>query len=174
MKRILLVLVTVFFSLHLCSFAEKREVKRIEFISYVMSSLGVIDSKQAPGFYDLSENDPYYMYVASAREHGIITGYSGNILKPYENITREDAIVILARAYEINPVSDIYIKDFGDFSKISEYSKGYISAAVQKKIIDYNKNENFNPRGHIDIDEMQKLCKNFDRYMKESMHFAFG
>ena len=174
MKRILLFLITVFFGLHLCVSAEKREVKRIEFISYIMSGIGVIDSKQAPGFLDLAQNDPYYMYVAAAKEHGVITGYVGNILKPYENIKREDALVILARAYEIKPVSDRYIKDFADFSEISEYSKGYISAAVQKNIIECNKDEDFNPKGYIDIDEMQKLFESFERYKKDSMHFAFG
>ncbi len=174
MKKIALFLMLLPFSLHLCVFSSPREVTRLEFISYVMSGLGAVKSEKSAGFLDLSESDPYYPYASVAKEHGVVSGYPGNLLKPYAKITREDALVILARAYGINPVSDIYLKNCTDYSEISGYSRGYISAIVQKRIIDYSPKDGLKPKEYIEISEVETLFSAFKKYIDETMHFSFG
>lgn len=175
MKRIITFLMIIFLSLNFSAFsAEEKYVTRIEFITYVMSSVGVINSEKEAGFSDLSPDDKYYNYVAAAKEHGVVTGYSDNTLRPYENISRQEAIVILSRAYQLKPVSGIYISGFSDFKEIGQYSVGYVSAAARNGIIEYQTGAECKPKGYITIDEMYLLTGNFKDYITDTLHFAFG
>lgn len=175
MKRIFAFFTAIFLCMNFSAHAaEEKNVTRIEFIAYVMSSVGVINSENTAGFTDLSETDKYYNYVLAAKEHGVITGYCDNTLRPYEKITRQDAVVILSRVHKIKPVSEVYISGFSDFKEIGQYSAGYVSAAVRNGIIDYKTGTEFNPRGYITIDEMYELTDGFKKYISDTMHFSFG
>ena len=175
MKKLITLFAVICLCLHFSALAEENKaVTRIEFIAYVMSGIEIINSDKDPMFTDLSKTDKYYNYAAAAKEYEIVNGYADNTLHPYEKLTREDAIVILCRAYKIKPVSDIYIKNFSDYKEISEYARGYVSAAVLNNILYYEKGTDFGPKGNISIDEATRLEESFKKYINTTMHFSFG
>lgn len=174
MKKIIAVLTILFLLGDISALAENKNVKRIEFIAYAMSGAGVINSSKPADFADLSEDDKYYNYAAAAKEHGVIIGYEDNTLKPYEDITRQDAIVILSRIYKLKPASGVYISGFSDYSQIGEYAMGYISAAVRNGIVDYGVGTEFKPQEAVSVNEMERLRDNFEKYISTTMQFSFG
>lgn len=174
MKKLLTLIILISLCLNFSAFAENDGLSRIEFITYVMSSVGVINSDEPAEFSDLPRNDKYYNYVAAAKEYGVITGYSDGTLRPYEKITREEAVVILARAYMLEQTSGVYIKGFTDFLEIKSYSVGYISTAVRNGIIGYEAGGKFNPESFVSVEEMYQLTESCKRYIADTMHFSFG
>lgn len=165
------------FLIFLCISASAREtdnITRIEFIAYLMSSIGEINSEKDPGFSDLNSDSRYYNYAAAAKEYGIAGGYEDNTLRPYADITRQDAVVMLCRAYKMPSASGVYISSYADFSEISNYAAGYVSAAARNGIIKYEPGKNFEPKAKITPDEMTELCNKFKEYADSVLNFSFG
>ena len=175
MKKIVAFLVAVLLPLSTIAFAEEdRNVTRIEFITYVMSELGEIEYKTPAEFIDLSSTDRYFNYVSSAVEKGVITGYGNGYLRPYDEITRQEAIVILSRAYQLKETSGVYINGYADFSMISPYAVGYISAAARNGIVTYAMGDRFNPQSTVTIDDMYSLSNKFIKNSKDLPGFSLG
>ena len=141
MKRMVALVICIFLCLNISAHADSQKISRMEFVSYIMSRAGVVNSDEDAGFVDVAEDDKYYNYVAAAKEYKIINGYLNNTFKPYSDITKQEAIVMLSRLYKVNPVSGVYINGFSDYGKIGEYAVGYVSAAVRNGIIDYKPGE---------------------------------
>ncbi len=175
MKRIVAFLVAVFLCLSSQAYAEeKKNTTRIEFITYVMSGLGELDYQTPANFVDLPNTDKYFNYVSAAVEKGVITGYGNGLLRPYDEITKEEAIVILSRAYQLKETSGVYINGYADFSKISPYAVGYISAAARNGIIVYGKDKFLYPSQKVSIDEMYEMAGKFIKNSKETPGFLLG
>lgn len=175
MKKFPIVFAVLLFCIQTLAAAQQTyEVSRIEFIAYLMSARGIISSQAEPGFYDLSPEDRYYSYAAAAKEYGVCGGYEDGSLRPNNKITREDAVVMLCRAYKIQPSSTIYISGFSDFSDISAYAAGLVSAAARNGIIKYERGTELDPKGYISIEEMTSLCNAFEGYSRSFLSFSFG
>ena len=93
----------------------ESSISRIEFITYIMNRLELNNYSKTPGFSDISEDDENYLAAATAKEYGIINGYDDNTLRPNEYLTRQDAVVMLSRAYKVKLTNDILIKGFADY-----------------------------------------------------------
>lgn len=175
MRRIVAFFVAVFLAVSPYANAQERKnVTRIEFITYVMSGLGETQYDIPAGFTDLDRNDKYFSYVSAAVEKGVVKGYSNGLFRPYDDITKEEAVVILARAYQLVEASGVYINGFRDFSEIQSYATGYISAAARYGIIPYEKDEIFSPRQKITLDEMYNLTARFIKNSSEQPGFYLG
>lgn len=175
MRRIVTFLVALSLSLSAYAYAEeKKNVTRIEFITYVMSGLGETQYNTPANFTDLPSDDRYFSYVSAAAESGVITGYGNGQLRPYDEITKEEAIVILSRAYQLEKEPGVYINGYRDFLKIQSYATGYISAAARYGIIPYEKDEIFNPSQRITIEEMYNLTARFIKNSSEKPGFSLG
>ena len=174
MKKVFALFIAIFLCLNISALAGSERINRVEFVAYIMSRAGVINSDNDVGFIDISEEDKYYNYVAAAKEYKIVNGYLNNTFRPYADITKQDAIVMLSRLYKVSPVSGVYINGFSDYGDIGEYAVGYISAAVRNGIVKYETGKNFNPMNAITLDEMLGMIEGFEQNKNKTMHFSLG
>lgn len=69
-------------------------------------------------------------YVQAAVDNGIIVGYEDNTFRPANNLTREEMVVMVLKAY-LYEASDKVDLDFTDTKDIGSWSIGYVAKAVE-------------------------------------------
>ena len=117
--------------------------KYFEFAKIIISALNANDTTAKAEFYDVNENDWYYMYVSSAYKLGLITGYPDGSFHPSDNITRADICTIVNRALKLVP--DGSVSTFTDDYAIPTYARDAVYALAAKKIINGNPDGSFMP-----------------------------
>lgn len=121
-------------------------ITRAEFSKLVCMIFGV---KNGDGvFADVPENSWYAPYVYALSANGIVSGADGKFY-PENDITREDAAVILWRAYRAKGMNISGKKLFEDDSAISDYAKDAVSALGSKKVIAGFEDGRFMPRNNL-------------------------
>lgn len=111
--------------------------------------------KPVNNFSDLDENF-YTDAILGANKANIILG-NANLIRPQDNITREEAVVMLSRALGL-PESKVK-SPFSDAYQISSWAQGYVNAMADKKLIS-GFNGMFYPQAHITRAEMVAILDN--------------
>lgn len=111
------------------TFKPDGEMTRAEFIAVVNRMLGLKNesSRYIP---DISRQDWYYADVRKAVEAGIIKGNESGYVRPNDKITREEAIVVLSRAFKVTDAVGVEIA-FNDRNEISEWAKTNVYTFVR-------------------------------------------
>lgn len=110
-------------------------VTRAEFVSMIVRDKGITLGAYPTAFYDVDENDWYFRYIAAAENKGIILGDESFNFNPEEYITRQDAAVILGRAYGVPAQIGFDLTKHRDGIYISQYALGYMTYMTNCGII---------------------------------------
>lgn len=119
-------------------FAPGDKVTRAEFLKILMGALKISADDGDCSFEDVSADDWYYKFVAAAYNSGIVKGMSDSYFGAKENITRQDAAVLMLRAVEYlekKLPSDGEAISFDDEAEISEYAKSAVEALTKAGIL---------------------------------------
>lgn len=122
------------------SFRPSRKISRAEFVAVLYRVFG-LTGQGSLDFEDVQEADWYYAAVMHANASGIIQGIDKTHLSPEAPITRQEAAVMIDRAFQLSTgtESDSELKRFQDHKSISEYAKKALAFLVkEKKIKGYN------------------------------------
>lgn len=123
------------------TYAPLKDITRAEFATIIVRALGLTKNTVASTFKDVVSTDWYNGYVATAVEYGLITGYDTTTFGPNDKITREQAMVIIARAMKIaglkSNVSDVanVLKAYTDSSAISSYAQSSVADCINTGVI---------------------------------------
>lgn len=112
--------------------------------------------KASNDFVDL-DSSWYTDAILRANKAGIILGSNGKV-RPQENITREEAVVMISRALSIKESSQN--ANFSDMNNVSEWAKGYVNTLSFNKIISGIGNNIFAPNANITRAEVVKIFDN--------------
>ena len=74
-------------------------VTRGEFTS-MLYRMGLFDTMKTSGFSDVSDGEYFYKPIITAAGNGVVNGYSDGNFRPYNPITRAEAVVMLNRITE--------------------------------------------------------------------------
>lgn len=97
-------------------------VTREQFTKMIVAALNVNTDGYDCDFLDVSKDKYYYKYIAYAFNNGYIKGMQDNKFGVGESITRQDAVVIASRIFNLEDKNtDTEIK-FSDWSDISDYA----------------------------------------------------
>lgn len=113
------------------AFEPDREITRAEFVTIVIKALGIKPGEGSHSFKDVSNSDWSAGYIKTAYDLKLISGYSNDQFGPEEKITREQAMVIIAKAMEITALNvDTSTEEtmrllsgFTDGEDIADYAK---------------------------------------------------
>lgn len=108
----------------------------------------------SPAYRDMSNHQPASGPVGFMSHHGQIKGFDDGTFRPYTNITRGEAAVLIGRALGFS--SAPAQTKFNDVPK-SSFASGYINAAVEEKIISGFTDGTFRPGAHVTRAEMAIL-----------------
>lgn len=111
------------------TFHPSASISRAEFIAVVNRVFGFHATSKAE-FGDVTREAWYHDALLAAREAGYFNGFPNNEAKPLQPITRQDAVVLLARAFKLQAVvgaSDA-AASFTDAGQLSADGKAAIRA----------------------------------------------
>lgn len=127
-------------------FSPNDMVKREEAVKMIINSFGLYDESAKAVFDDLSENEWYYKYIASAKEKNIVNGISESLFGIGNNVTRQDIAVMIYNAAAASGNGFTVKKtDFSDFDRIADYAKEAVSYLAGGKVINGMTDGSFAP-----------------------------
>ncbi|MFC0396601.1 S-layer homology domain-containing protein, partial [Paenibacillus mendelii] len=83
-----------------------RDISRAEFAAIAVRALGLKLENGASPFSDVKDSDWYSSAINTAYAYKLISGYEDGTFRPAEKITREQAMVIIAKAMKITKLND--------------------------------------------------------------------
>ncbi|MFB5761966.1 cadherin-like beta sandwich domain-containing protein [Paenibacillus medicaginis] len=118
-------------------------ITRAEFAAIIVRALGLADNGKTSAYGDVKSGDWYVGAVAKAQEYGIIEGYEDGTFRPAKTITREEAMVMIARAMKwtgldtnVNSTDAVSaIAAFADGAAVDAWAKQSVAVAVKSGLV---------------------------------------
>lgn len=152
-------------------FAPDDNITRAEFIALLYRLCGDTTINKL-SFDDVDEEDWHYDAIAWAVKNGITKGISDTIFSPDKSITREEAVVFIARylEYEQALFDEQFTEEFADEKVISPWAKQAVKTVKKLGIISGKENNMFAPVDNATRGEAAKIIVNLmnviDKYEK--------
>ena len=131
------------------TFLPEKTVTREEFVKMLVAAFDMEDADANSTFIDVFTSDWFYSYVSAAYEKGIVKGDHLGLFGIGEEITRQDASVMAARAMKAAHYSMEEIRDydgFNDEAMIADYAKDDVVALYRAGKINGVGNNTFEPQ----------------------------
>ena len=113
------------------TFRPDQSVTRAEFVK-MLGGLLRLESQAGTVFSDVTEDDWFYGAVYGAYEKGLIRGTAEDEFSPNADISREDAAVIIQRAWQLPGGGT---NSFADSADISAYAADAVNALTEAGIL---------------------------------------
>jgi beta-galactosidase len=114
-------------------FSPSNSITRGE-MAQIIANLLKLSARAENSFADLDDNVWYTDALLKCATAGIIVGDSAN-MRPTDTITRQEAMIVLARALGIQPVASDTLSDYEDGAEVAPWASGYMAALVQTDIV---------------------------------------
>lgn len=140
-------------------------ITRAEFVKVVVTAKQYVDLEYNK-YTDVNENDWFYPVICMASAAGIINGYEDGSFAPNNFITREEASVVMGRAYDLNltELNDQFLDSYS----ISSWARPYISAMSNNGIITGYEDGTFKPLNPISRAETIQILDRIDSFSKNN------
>ena len=120
-------------------YSPKKNITRADYMVMLVKTLGMTADFD-DNFADIEPNDYYYDAVGIAKKLGITEGSGDNCFGPDESISRQDMMVLAARAMEklkeLKTTSDTNLLDeFGDKGEVDGYAFESLSSLVKAGLV---------------------------------------
>ncbi|MFC4778173.1 cadherin-like beta sandwich domain-containing protein [Paenibacillus sp. GCM10023252] len=136
-------------------FRPQAAITRAEFIAIIVRALGLKPVTSEAPFADVTAKDWFADEVQTAYENGLIEGDESGKLHPSNSITREQAMVIVARAMMITELEagevDVegLLQPFGDADQASSWAIEAIAECLQSGLITGRSSEELAPQAKL-------------------------
>ncbi len=150
------------------SFCPENSVTRAEFVKLISSAFGFVtddgkadasENAELPEFTDIKMDDWFYGYVIGGYSQKIVSGYSDGSFKPNDKITRQEAAVMLYRAFCAlgRETGSGRRLDIADISAIDDWAYTPVIKLMQAGIISGYSDSTFRPHDEITREEAVKM-----------------
>lgn len=124
-------------------FNPDQNITRAEFSAIIVRGLGLESDNRATVFSDIEISDWYNNAIKTASEYQLIQGFGDGTFRPNDKITREQAMVIIAKVMELTELkdtltlqsTDVSLRSYTDAAKASDWARRSIADSVQAGII---------------------------------------
>ncbi|WP_409344293.1 immunoglobulin domain-containing protein [Paenibacillus sp. MBLB4367] len=124
-------------------FNPDRDITRAEFAAIVVRGLGLKLESGATPFSDVKASDWYGSAVNTAYSYELINGFEDGTFRPNDKITREQAMVIIAKAMTVTGLkprlasepAEKILHPYSDATDASEWAKSSIADSIQAGIV---------------------------------------
>lgn len=131
-------------------FRPDSSISRAEFVALVnrMQDYSITDDVSLYG--DVAEVDWFYEDISRALAAGYINGTGENTMSPYDNITRQEAIVIIARIAGLGGVDydEAVLTEARDAAQIADWARDLVGAALADGLVS-GSDGSLNPQADI-------------------------
>lgn len=134
------------------SYAPQQSIQRADFIALLVRALGLQGTDNSTAmFSDVQEDDYFYNELAIARELGIANGFEDNTFRPDSSLSRQDMMVLAARALAAagkQTGASGSLDAFSDADSVAGYARDQIARLVQAGIVN-GKNGKLAPQDEL-------------------------
>jgi hypothetical protein len=120
-------------------FLPDNTINRAEFAALMVQAFGTAEKvRHAPNFTDLPASFWATAAIQQAYERGFLEGYPNDQFRPFQAISRAQAIAIFAKAQQLSSEGNtdaILNRYFSDQSGIPGYARGAIAAAAAASLV---------------------------------------
>lgn len=121
------------------TFSPGKNIGRADFIVLLVKALG-LNADVESNFTDVKQGDYYYEALGIAKKLGIASGINDNRFNPKAAITRQDALLLLAKAMQaagktVGSGDISNLNAFADKSNVAPYAISEIAALVNEGIV---------------------------------------
>ncbi len=142
---------------HPDDFITRAELTKIALLGYEYPVEAEVNEKP---FSDVEIFEWYAPFVAKAKELALVGGYSDGTFKPNTNITRAEALKILAKAGGLDPTLTGGVSEFSDVPSDAWYYD-YVRMAVGMGVVNGYGDGTFRPNAYITRAEASKILVKF-------------
>ncbi len=155
------------------NFEPERNMTRGEFAAIIIRALGLSEGTEESYFDDVKITDWYNGCVDTAAAYSLVIGYNGNFFRPHDLITREQAMVIIARSMKLTGLeisltdSEItaLIGGFTDAAGVSDYAEESAAVCLKAGILTGTTANTLSPGDYIKRAEVAIMVQ---RLLQES------
>lgn len=104
-------------------------------LATILAKLLKLPAAKDAGFTDNTADAWYYDAINRCAAAGILNGNGDGTVTPEAPITRERAMVMLARALGIEPIRKPDLTKYTDAAQVSAYAQGYVTALIEAGIV---------------------------------------
>lgn len=138
----------------------EKYITRAEMAAILVRMLGACGSADLSAFRDVDTSDWYCSELSAAVAAGIFTGSSATKMEPNAFLTREQAVVVLARSFGIADTDRNYYTKFNDSEDITPYARDAVSAMAKQGLLSGYQDGGVHPRSSITRAEIAQLIFN--------------
>jgi polygalacturonase len=149
-----------------------REMTRAEFAAVLVRGLGLMPEAGATGYTDVAQAEWHNGAIRTAAAHGLVDGFGDGSFRPEERITREQAMVIIARAMEVTGLetdqpgdASSLLERFGDNEQISDWAADSLVSILQSGIAGGRTGQLLEPQAYVTRAEVAVMI---ERLLRES------
>ncbi|WP_405168348.1 Ig-like domain-containing protein [Paenibacillus sp. FSL H3-0286] len=148
-------------------FTPDQAITRAEFAAIVVRGLGLEMEQAATPFSDVKTTDWYNSAINTAFTYQLINGFEDGMFRPDEHITREQAMLIIAKAMKITALqtklsvqsADVLLAPFTDSSKVSNWAISGVTDTLQAGIIKGRSSKGLAPKDDMTRAEVAEIVK---------------
>ncbi|MDF2713359.1 MAG: S-layer protein [Paenibacillus sp.] len=124
-------------------FSPDRNITRAEFAAIIVRGLGLRVENGVSVFKDVKTEEWYGKIINTAYSYSLIDGFEDGTFRPNETITREQAMVVIAKAMAVTGLkaklaakaTEETLRVFADAASVSKWATSGIADSVQAGII---------------------------------------
>ncbi|WP_339307120.1 S-layer homology domain-containing protein [Paenibacillus sp. FSL R5-0519] len=124
------------------TFEPNRGVTRAEFAAILVRGLGLKPVEQLSSFNDVSGSEWYADAVNAAASYGLIDGYEDGTFRPQAQITRQEAMVLIARAMTVTGMETAASagnvqqwSDYADAEQVASWAKEAVASSISTGLV---------------------------------------
>jgi uncharacterized repeat protein (TIGR02543 family) len=146
------------------------DMTRGDFASVIVKALGLLRIGEGQAvFSDVASDNPNFDAIYIAYEYGLINGYGDNKFGPDDTITREQAMVMIARAMDIAELEtemeseeeNTILSVFVDSEKLSVWARRSAAKCVQAGVVLGRTATQIDPSDNVSRAEIASMIRRF-------------
>jgi len=146
-------------------FIPDADISRGEFAEYITKALGIYRDNISGinSFKDVEESYEIYDSVETASKYGIVKGYNDGTFRPEDKITREEAMIMYARAIKIADLKELdleRIENYKDIEEVSGWAYEEVKATLGAGVFDGRIDDTLEPKGTLTKAEAATALRN--------------
>ncbi|MBE6571231.1 MAG: hypothetical protein E7656_03150 [Ruminococcaceae bacterium] len=154
----------------------RQLLTRAEMAAIMVRAFGAEVAADIEGKYsDVTPDKWYYDEMAKAVNMRIFAGYEDSTMHPESPITRQEAILVIARALVINSEDPHLLDVYTDKEKIGDFAKGALATFTLRGYIHGYEDSTIRPTNNITREEFAQIMYNiFAAYVRTDGSFTIG
>ncbi|MGE6664612.1 S-layer homology domain-containing protein [Paenibacillus xylanexedens] len=124
------------------TFEPNRGVTRAEFAAILVRGLGLKPGERVNSFKDVNGNEWYADAVTTATSYGLIDGYENGTFRPQAQITRQEAMALIARAMTVTGMETAASagnvqqwSDYADAEQVASWAKEAVASSISAGLV---------------------------------------